>query len=475
MLSTDPADLFCQLYDRLEDRDVAEDRRWLQSDHLSALTAEVKAMALGLQLEPGWIEQRLREVVQRSGEGEQAACWAAARGLDRAFAHCNPRTAAPASTGRDRRFRDLIGDRYERLGRFDEGDEVAGVLLPKLTGTGRAGETTASRGQAFAFVHRVAPDIWSSEEVDFGPLGGRRDVLPATRDGRQGLVVACVPLLESLDELEVESMEVHGGNFFRARPCATDSLQERVRRVLARLDHSGAMLAVAPELALSTEVLDCWKRAILEEPRPRSALQWVFVGSGPLTEEDVDPPHNSGVLLDRITGEEIHRQDKLFPFTLMSDQMPEWGLADLFAGRAQVEEQMTRGRRLLIRESRWGRIAVLICEDLAKVLEDKVGRMVRGFGASLIVAPVFSKEVRAHYWEHSNAKIYADQVGTPTVVANSLVVPRAARQEGDVGTCLVHSNGEFKIGRSRKADQVSVFWLTTEGVEVPATHPVMTD
>jgi predicted amidohydrolase len=214
-----------------------------------------------------------------------------------------------------------------------------------------------------------------------------------------------------------------------------------------------------------------WLRAMRDSDRRHySSLQWLFLGSGPFPDRAGDAaPNNRGVLVDRRAVAVVHEQDKLYPFTLMPGQIEEWGLEGILSGRA--DELMTRGDRLAIRETRWGRLAVVICEDLAKLLETNVGRMIKDFGVSLLIAPVFSKEVHAFYWEHQAARAYADQLGTRTVVANSLVIPRAAGGAIDVGTCLANAAEGFEVGRCRFADQISVFWLTAQRVEVPSRTP----
>jgi len=472
MIMTDPADLFCALYDALDDRAVGSDRRWERSDYLAALTAEVKARALDLTLDERWLHRRAADVQAASGEDDAALTWAAARGLDRAFQDGTPLyTSAPTPGGDVHPLTLRLKSRYTAYGRLDTG-RAGGALLPKLVGAGRTGETTATRVEAFASVQRVARDIWDSELVDFARVRAKHEPRPRARQERRGLVVACVPLLASMSEIHFEPLETEEGNFFAARPHVTEEYVERIRTVLRRLDDAGAMLGVCPELALSQEVLETWREAVRTTRRPPGgALEWVFVGSGPLA--GCEPPCNTGVVLHRVTGQVVHAQEKLFPFTLKPDQIADWGLEDYFS--SQSEEYMTRGTKLLIRESDWGRVAILICEDLAKVLEEGVGRLLRGFGASLLIAPVFSKEVLSYRWEHTNARIYAQQVGTPAVVANSLAIPRRTRPRGDVGTCLVNAGGSYEIGLSRAADQISVFWMTSDAVQVPATHPVATD
>lgn len=471
--STDPADLFCQLYDELSDYDVAEDRQWQGNDHLLALTAEVRGLALDLKLEQGWIDVRLKEIRKRSGESSEASVWAAARGLDQALRHSNPAYSRPDQPGM-RPLADLVNTRYASYGRFDSGDpSIGGALLPKVACGERRGETTATRAEAFGSVHRVPDDLWTSSEVEFRRLEAKHQPDPAFRDGKQGIVVACTPLLESLQQdVHIEPLERRGRHVFSANPCE-ESLKPRVQEVLRRLDDSGAMLGVAPELSLSEPLLQAWRDA-MTLPKPEgSRLRWVFVGSGPLG--DVDPPYNCGVFLDRDNRIDFYRQAKLFPFTLDARQISDWGLSEILP--RQAEEDMTRGRKLHIRDTTWGRVAVLICEDLTKLLEERVGGLVKGFGVSLLIAPVFSKEVKAHFWEHSHAKVWAEQAGARTVVANSLAVARHVDgRDKDFGTCLVSApGGSFQLGKSRRGDQISVFWSTSQSVELPATHPVATD
>ncbi|MGZ4251092.1 MAG: hypothetical protein ACXVUE_22655 [Solirubrobacteraceae bacterium] len=296
------------------------------------------------------------------------------------------------------------------------------------------------------------------------------------RHGILGIVAACAPMLEKLDkDITIHERAEDGARFFLGRPLATPDMEERVRTVLRRMDDSGAMLGICPELALSEPMLDLWLQAMREsDVRLSSSLQWVFLGSGPFPAATGEPaPNNRAVLVDRHLATVVHEQDKLYPFTVMPDQIADWGLSRILSGRA--DEFMTRGDRLSIRETAWGRFAVVICEDLAKLLETKVGRLVKDFGVSLLIAPVFSKEIQPYYWEHQQARAYSDQVGTRTLVANSLVIPRAIGKGGDVGTCLVNAPEGFELGRCRDPDQISVFWLTAQQVEVPATHPVATD
>jgi predicted amidohydrolase len=472
VLSPDPADLFCQLFDELSDPAMEHDRAWRRKVHLRELSTEVRHDALELGIRPEYLLRRIRRAAGKAGEMD-AARWAAARGLDEALATCHPLLGAPAGSPQSSPLERRIRRRYTRSGRFDTG-AVRGALLPKLVESGRLPQATANRAQAFGAVHRVPPEIFESPHVDFRRVRSEDQPTARTRGGHAGIVVACAPMLESLEELDLRPVCEQGANFFEGAPRATDAFGDRIRAVLRQMDESGATLGICPELSLSEDVLNAWRRAVTEsEERRESQLEWIFVGSGPFASDGERPPYNRAVLLDRKTGRTVHTQDKLFAFTLMPDQIKDWGLGHLFA--TPVDERMTRGEKLSIRETAWGRIAVLICEDLAKLLEPQVGPLITGFGVSLLITPVFSKEVKAFFWEHQSARVYANQMGTVTIVANSLVIPRAKGDVDEVGTCLVNTPGSWKVGKSSRSDEISLFWVTTKSVEVPATQPVTTD
>src|SRR5215208_1233473 len=127
---------------------MEQDRRWRQNPFLEALSAEVRGWALDFDLRADEVARRIRSVARRTGEID-AARWAAARGLDQALATCHPLLDAPAGAGRRSELERRIRRRYTRTGRFDSG-AVSGALLPKFVESGRRGEATANREQAYA-------------------------------------------------------------------------------------------------------------------------------------------------------------------------------------------------------------------------------------------------------------------------------------------------------------------------------------
>ena len=457
-LSTDPADLFTELYDNLDGRiagplqpDVA--LAWLTDETSEDVSAWVEGIAMLGELSATAIRESIEQVDDPDEpEDAQRRIFAVLRGLDRALAHVNPHTATY-----DHGALRHLGVRYAHRGRLNS-DATPGALVPRFAFPGREGPVAESLRELFTSVVRIsAPDWDRSAHV---VIPNRSDF--GRRDRLQGIRVGCSPALASLDDLEIEAAEKGGRWFFDARP-RTEQVAPRFGEILRRLDEAGAAIGVLPELALTSELLGKWQTVIAENPRGRaSRLKWLFLGSG--ASDSCDPPANRGVLVDRRSGEILLEQDKLFPFALTSQQIADWGLEGLL-GEGPCAERITRGEKLTVAECGLGRLAVFICEDLARITE--IGGVVLAQGVSFALAPVFSAEVLEHFWEHAHAKDYANQVGTQVVVANSLVVPRAAGASGPTGTALAHAPTGWARGETENATDVCVFTLSVEAA-VPA-------
>jgi hypothetical protein len=99
------------------------------------------------------------------------------------------------------------------------------------------------------------------------------------------------------------------------------------------------------------------------------------------------------------------------------------------------------------------------------------GELFLSHGVSHILAPVFAKPQREWFWEHQAGLSYAREVGTTTVVANSLVIGRLMPEPPEDPRAMalaVSREGEPVIGRADHAMDPALFRLSTEEV-VPYT------
>jgi predicted amidohydrolase len=305
----------------------------------------------------------------------------------------------------------------------------------------------------------VPPHEW--QRADHCRAPARNDF--TRREREAGLSIVCVPAITDAQELEWDAYDRGGERFFRTRLSESSRMRDHVRRLLDDLDLSGAMIALLPELALDTALLNEWKEAVLDGAYPpsESQLKWIVAGTGDVS--GGDRPVNRCVVLDRITGEEVLTQDKIFPFVLTNAQLDEWKLADLL-GEADIEEDIDPGQRIAVLESRLGRVVVLICEDLARLVD--LGSALRAHGISHVFSPVFSNETKPHHWEHVKAKEYVNEVGALVVVANSLVVSKRMTPAGPWGTALVHSPATTQLRATENWNDRATFQIVA-GDPVP--------
>ena len=437
-MSQDYADLFSELFDRLDRAEFhAAGESWMADARVAATAAEVEQAALdgGPVADPdgGW------------------RTFGVLLGLDAALAHANPlfgAAAPPALTE--------YALRYAESGRLDSG-ALPGALLPRFARPGRRGQLPDDVADAFGSVVRVDAADWDACEQIALPARSR-----LTRPEREaGLRVATAPMIREPGELEWEVEERSGLRFYRIHPADREPTQARIEKVIAAWDEQEAAIGIAPELCLSRALLERWQVALSErEDAGASRLRLVVAGSGNL--DGSSPPTNEAVMLDARTGEVLVRQPKVHPFNFSPDELELWGLADRLTG--PIDEDLTRGERVCVIEAGGARLAILVCEDLARL--HAFAAAIHAHGVSLLLVPVFARPTKDRRWERARAEVYSDAIGSCVVVANSLVIAEILRSPTPVGTAIAVAPGRAAVGHSSEPDDVVVFALDGDGPRV---------
>jgi predicted amidohydrolase len=441
-VSEDYADCFCELFDRLGSVEFhAEGEAWMRDAEVAAIAASVEQAALD------------GGPVAAPDRGRQT--FAVLLGLDAALARANPLlggAAPPALTE--------LTLRYAESGRLDSG-ALPGALLPRFARPGRRGQLPDELADAFGSVVRVDAADWEACDHVALPAGSR-----LTRPEREaGLRVATAPMIREPDELEWKVEERSGLRFYRIHPADREPTRARVEKVITAWDEQDVAIGVAPELCLSRALLERWQVALRErEGAAASRLRLVVAGSG-----NVDgscPPANEAVLLDARTGEVLMRQRKLHPFNFSQQDLELWGLTDCLT--APIDEDLSRGQRVCVVEAGGARLAILVCEDLARL--HAFAAAFHAHGVSLILVPVFARPTKDRRWERARAEVYSDAIGSSVVVANSLVIAEILRSPAPVGTAIAVAPGHAAVGHSSEPDDVVVFALEGDGPRVAHEH-----
>jgi predicted amidohydrolase len=437
-VSADYADLFCELFDRLDPAQFhAEGEAWIADAKVAAIAAGVEQAAL--DGEP---------VATPDGGGET---FAILLGLDAALAHANPlfgEAAPPALTE--------YALRYAESGRLDSG-ALPGALLPRFARPGRRGQLPDDLAGAFGSVVRVTSAGWDA--CDHAALPARSRLTRPEREA--GLRLATAPMIRDPGELEWEVEERSGLRFYRLHPADREPTRARVEKVIRAWDEQDAAIGIAPELCLSRALLERWQVALRERAGAgTSRLRLVIAGSGNL--DGSSPPVNEAVLLDARTGEVLVRQRKIHPFNFSREDLELWGLADRLT--APIDEDLRRGERVSVVEAGGVRLAILVCEDLARL--HAFAATLHAHGVSLLLVPVFARPTKDRRWERARAEVYSDAIGSNVVVANSLVIAEILRSPTPVGTAIAIAPGHAAVGHSSEPDDVVVFALEGDGPRV---------
>ncbi|WP_305784739.1 hypothetical protein [Symbioplanes lichenis] len=344
------------------------------------------------------------------------------RAVDTAFGALSPLARA--------HDRGLLGSYQQRL--LDTGayySDHAGSVLPKRCPAGRPQPVEDSFGDHLRWlmlVPRTADDGMCFQVLRDPLLDFDERIRRSTNAPR--IVVGCVPFIADLAELEINPIDRSGARFYSI------SLQHglngrdwsghwrtRAAAALDNLDRSGAHIGILPELALTDDLLTWWQNELLTRSRPPgSRLQWILVGTGPLSAGPAaERRPNRAVLLHRDNGRLVLEQDKCDGFSMTDEQMANWRLFGLQPGPRA--EWMREGHDRVVLEAWAGRFAVLICEDFDRLFA--LGAPLATWGPTHLLIPVFAPRVTRYRWQQKSAQQFVNEVGAISVIANSNAIP----------------------------------------------------
>jgi predicted amidohydrolase len=447
--STDPANLFCQLYDTLPERLFAveaEAEGWLGHHNVEEVASLVEDEVLQSgQLSGDSIERYVLGVTEI-----ERATFAVLLGLDRAFSAVDLVTA----TYDESALVDLVL-RYVETGRLSTAD-VEGALVPRIVSPAQEHLLPQSRREAFANVLRIGATPVPVEHVLLEPTHWFSRTL---RDA--GLYCGCLPAFDRDAPFTVARAEHLGRSCYRLRLEDPADSRRWITERLAELDDSGAQVGLLPEMALTPVLLQAWIETLREQPPlPGTSLRWIIIGSGPVDEAEQSPPHNRCVVLARAGGEVLWQQDKQYRFQLEPRLIERWGLVDHLDSETR-EEWITAGDHLVVVETPGVRAAIFVCEDLSEIMT--LGVTAAEWGVSHALVPIFSQAIRRHRWEQRDASHLLQGAGTRSLVANSLWVGDAdPTASGTPGDALAVSD-QVRLCAANGPLDVMVFRFTEHG------------
>ncbi|MDP2311651.1 MAG: hypothetical protein Q8P41_02005 [Pseudomonadota bacterium] len=392
-------DAYAELYDALE-------ARWARLyDRCNTRGADAVRVPMdlvaGIRAADGDIPGTLRAWIDAHAEDPLLAAYAAMRAIDAAFARFDA-TTWPRTWAALRRDHTLTS-------------RSRPTLLP--------GGATDDNGD-FAANFRLRRRVASGDlAVEWRPLDPGHD-LPRTAHPR--LRVAFLPAIAHGD-IDFVRLVKPGGAVFEARHAegAEDRVFDRFVRAVAHADRADAALLLAPELSFTPALWDRARAWLRRRPRRSgSGVRWLLLGSA-ATDRDADGrPRNQALLVSRH-GDVLSTQNKTRPFAFTGPQQDFYKLREDLGGEHTPEHIRLDPRVLVLLESATlGRLAVLICEDLAH--EDPGPRMAAPLGVRLYLTPVMDGEFADWRWVSACATWHAWSARVQVIAVNSLVLPERA-------------------------------------------------
>lgn len=285
------------------------------------------------------------------------------------------------------------------------------------------------------------------------------------------LKIAFVPTLDDPGDIEFLAAGSAGQPRFRVElnNAKQIALQELADRLIAALEADGVNVAVFPETTCDSPSVEALRVALITNAaraaaqRRLQALRLVVVGcAGDGT--------NSAIAL-RGDGRILFEQAKTQRWRMSLAEQDRYGLVGSFQRIERSEDIVEATRINLLDAAGFGRVAVLICEDL--IHGDGARRLMISATTTIVLSPVLDGGLSKDRWAYRGALNLADEPGALVVVANSLVLELRARAQSksahlattEVGIGIIchptehHQTGITTAGAGTLFESRAVSWL----------------
>jgi hypothetical protein len=256
------------------------------------------------------------------------------------------------------------------------------------------------------------------------------------------LTLAFVPVLD--DSTDATFHPVNRASSMRFALELNAAKQARFRDeapdLVRRLEGAGVELALLPETCLDEASVDALRLALVSNFAERKGtpnLRLVLAGR-------LRPRENAVVALSG-SGQTLLVQHKQRPWTLDAFQQSRYGLANAFLHETQVVER-TEDIELSQPPSIWalddpgfGRLVILICEDLARC--DPARGVAVALGPTHVVSPVMDASLASGRWACAAAAALVDEPGARVFVVNSLFLSALAVRGAGTGSSTIDGGG----------------------------------
>ncbi len=372
-----------------------------------------------------------------SGADEAAIklAWSCIRAIDQMSAYVNPYTMARSTREMESAFR-----RWANRLRSSEvlnTRAVPGMVLFKAAPTARWKATalrmrsryaaSSQRGQWLRYqvksLQRVPPQ--SKWLVDYARVNTEDDVQWST--SKQQIRVAVVPLAEETGDAIPTIVRSDGNRHYFDVALSDETLLARRGAACLRFadQELRSDIVVFPEAIVPSVV----RSALQNQLDSCKHVQLVVAGSGAYDRSAsgrLSRTHrnfNVASVLTKSAANPILVQSKMHPYDIHDYEQVARAVGFPAEDRRPWRENISRELRLVIRDSRIGRIGVLICEDFVQSSPED---LVADFGLTWLFVPVMAGSLHPASAFATKAESLCESANCTVVIANSAGIARAA-------------------------------------------------
>lgn len=206
--------------------------------------------------------------------------------------------------------------------------------------------------------------------------------------------IAFIPLAEAADDLDIHAVDRGGNPHAFYGPAATLPCAERFLDALDTLGEQD--LAVAPELVMREADAGFIQTRLLQT---KASPRLLLLGTGHSAECHEGQAYNEALLVNSV-GTELWRQRKLWPASLDTAFACQLGLCGVGA-HGHIPEDNAASRQVeLVDIDGFGRLLVLICQDLKLTALDP---LIEASQPDWILLPILADNLDVGRWAHRRA------------------------------------------------------------------------
>jgi predicted amidohydrolase len=220
--------------------------------------------------------------------------------------------------------------------------------------------------------------------------------------------------------------ELSGRRSFRVVLRDPAAVRDMAHRVIQKAGELEVDVLMFPELCLTHGLHEALGAVLASASALHGGRPWLVVAGTCHMSRAGGSGHQNRAVVFHGSGVRLLTHNKLFPYEISRGEADRYGIGEALRQEPRVEDIEVDERRMEILESPMGRLAVVVCEDLAN--HALIGPLADALEIDWLLVPVMDGVQTTTRWTARYGVRYAVDAGVTTVVATCGALVEAHRQ-----------------------------------------------